>query len=607
MNENLDVIRITLPEHIRNPDPNVYLSDNYIVVDFETTTLDKGSALNAENKLVLACWWTPSGGHDSCRDGEFGQERLVRAVQRADFLVAHNAKFELQWLKRCGLALEDTITWDTMIGDYVEGGNRWQLQHLGLNTCLNRRGLPTKLDTVSRMIKAGICPSEIPRGWLHAYCRQDVTTTTFLFQSQLKSCTQLPIVFTRNLATPVLADIEFNGMQLDQEKVVELWEQKEQELAALSQKLEMITGGINMNSPKQVTEYLYDELGFAERTDHNSNPVRTATGNRSAASDVIAGLRSKTVAQTEFLEVYVKAKEVSNELTKYLRKFRECCEVDDGFMQGQFNQCNTQTHRLSSSGLRYRTQFQNFPRAYKPIFKAQQEGWLIGEADGAQLEFRVAAHLGRDATAKDDIERGTDIHRVTADIIGVSRQDAKAHTFKPLYGGKSGTQAERKYYKFFADKYAGITKTQQGWIDEVLVNKYLTTEWGMKYYWPSTKMERSGYVTNSTSICNYPVQAFATAEIIPVALVYMWHYLKQMPEVQMYIVNTVHDSIINELPEDEIPLFHALSERCFLKEVYDYLQTVYDITFTVPLATGVKTAERWGVTDDETLYQLEVA
>ncbi len=42
----------------------------------------------------------------------------------------------------------------------------------------------------------------------------------------------------------------------------------------------------------------------------------------------------------------------------------------------------------------------------------------------------------------EDIKNKIDVHRFTADIIGVSRQDAKAHTFKPLYGGTTGTDAE---------------------------------------------------------------------------------------------------------------------------------------------------------------------
>ena len=40
----------------------------------------------------------------------------------------------------------------------------------------------------------------------------------------------------------------------------------------------------------------------------------------------------------------------------------------------------------------------------------------------------------------------------------MSRQDAKAHTFKPLYGGTTGTEEEKRYYKKFAEKYTDIAK-----------------------------------------------------------------------------------------------------------------------------------------------------
>jgi DNA polymerase I-like protein with 3'-5' exonuclease and polymerase domains len=579
------------------------------VVDLETTNIEKGSALNEDNRLVLGCWWTPTRGLSSCRGGEYEQDELIRACEGADFIIAHNAKFELQWLRRCGLRLEDTLVYDTQIAEYVIGGNRWQLNSLSLDACLERNSLPvSKLSTVSLMIRSGICPSEIPSDWLLKYCTMDVMACLYLYRHQINVMEEtrlLPIVYSRCLATPALADIEFNGMQLDSEAVLEMWDVKERELAELEHKLDEFTGGINWNSPTQVTEYLYDELGFAEARDYRGNEIRTATGNRSAGIDTIQRLRPTNAKQRDFLELYLEAKSINNELTKYLRKFRNCVEEAGGFLQGSFNQCNTQTHRLSSSGLRYRTQFQNFPRSYKPVFMARDKGWLVGEADGAQLEFRVAAHLGRDDDARADIESGTDIHQVTADIIGCSRQLAKAHTFKPLYGGKSGTKEERNYYKFFSEKYGGISSTQQEWIDTVLLQKWLETEWGMRYYWPNTRMERSGFVVNTTSICNYPVQALATAEIIPIALVYFWHKLKRS-DLKMFIVNTVHDSIIVELPESEIEDFHELSKQCFMEDVYRYLSNVYDMDFTVPLATGIKTAPRWGATEEETTYTMEI-
>ena len=107
------------------------------------------------------------------------------------------------------------------------------------------------------------------------------------------------------------------------------------------------------------------------------------------------------------------------------------------------------TGRLSSS----KPNFQNMPRGDKfPIKKAIQsrfENGEIIEVDFAQLEFRVAAFLSQDKQAMSDIQNGVDVHQITADIIGCDRQNAKAHTFKPLYGGMMGKKKKGNTMKHF--------------------------------------------------------------------------------------------------------------------------------------------------------------
>jgi len=597
-----------LPKHITEPDPNVYSSNNYIVVDFETTTIGRGLAVYPDNSILLACWSVgkdhpqySSNPHRSVWAGEYGLSELTEAIEQADFLIAHNAKFELQWLARCGLDLTQVVTFDTMLAEYVIGGNRWVGFQLSLQKCAKRRKLGGKTDVVSKMIKVGIDTRDIPQSWLQYYCEQDVRLTHKLFRDQLKDLTPelMAVTYSRNLLTPVLADVEMDGMQLDIDLVRTRLERVEREYAEAEAALELIAKGVNINSGPQMAEFLYDTLGFDEVKVKKGGrwiEVRTDSGRKSTSADTIGKLKCRNKEQRDFVERYTKARELWNELTKYLRKFDACGEEKGGLLHAMFNQSFTQTHRLSSRGLDYTTQFQNFPRIYKPFFKAKEEGWLVGECDGAQLEFRVAVHLGRDAVGLEDINSGTDVHKVTAGIIGCTRQDAKPHTFKPLYGGQSGTEDEKRYYKFFREKYEDITNTQQRWIDTVLDQKCLKTEWGMTYYWPDTTMDRSGYVRNTTSICNYPVQAFATAEIIPAALVFFWHRVK-VEGLRMRIVNTVHDSIIVEIPPEEVKDFHRLSKQCLIDDVYEYVSQVYCIKLTVPLGCGVKVASHWGGSD----------
>jgi DNA polymerase I-like protein with 3'-5' exonuclease and polymerase domains len=264
---------------------------------------------------------------------------------------------------------------------------------------------------------------------------------------------------------------------------------------------------------------------------------------------------------------------------------------------GQFNQAITATHRLSSSGTEFKVQFQNMAREFKPLFAARNPGWLVVEVDGAQIEFRVAAFLGQDYTAWKSIVEGEDVHTFTASTLTAAgqttdRQSAKSHTFKPLYGGQSGTKAERAYYEAFRKKYPGIAAAQLAWQYSVLREQKLRLASGLVLYFPGTKISGHGYIENSTQICNYPVQSLATAEITLIAITYLWHWMHEAG-MQGFMVNTVHDSVVCEIPPEEQELLLELSVKAFTEDVYKYLDTVYNIQFNVPLGLGFKAGEHW--------------
>lgn len=608
-----------LPAHVSAPDPALYWSDNYVVLDFETTTILKGSPLSPDNRIILACWQRPGGPVQNCFGSEYEQADLVAAIEAADFVVAHNAKFEAGWLRRCGVDLRSLVVFDTMIAEHVIGGNRYNLHQLGLDAVLKRYGFNPKEGTIAKMFKAGITTECMPESWLLKYCERDVSASHELFIAQRAKLRELgleAINYQRCLVAPCLADIEFNGMQLDSDVVLGMEKEYENRYAQLTDQFQRFCEGASPGSPAQMREFIYGKLGFTVPTDYAGRPFLTSGGDPSTRTDVLDRLKPTTARQREFLDLRGSWARLHSDLTKYIRKFADCCREDGGLLYGSFNQCSTRTHRLSSSGTKFKVQFQNFNRAFKPLFRARHADWVVGEADGAQLEFRVAAHLGRDTVALRDIVTGTDIHRYTASIInsideaeveGWQRQDAKPDTFKPLYGGYSGTPAQQRYYAAFKDKYSGVAKTQVRWTQAVLKDKRLTTEWGMRYYWPDTYMTQSGYIKNTTSIYNYPVQAFATAEIIPCALVAAWHRMRNM---KGFLVNTVHDSIIAELPPEEIDLWHEIARECLIHDAYSMIQKLYSVHLTVPLGAGVMVGSHWSNKEakaSETVYEAPLA
>ncbi len=595
-----------LPEFLINPNPEVYRNGRGLVLDFETTNKDTGSALNGDNRLVLAVWtkcgvlkdWASDGRSFYHFGSEFEQSKLIRDIRRASFLVCHNAKFELQWLKRCGVNIEELLVYDTMVAEKVILGNR--SLSLSLDAVTKRYGLVGKSALGASLVHGGVSAELVPKSVLLSYCAQDVELTLRTYYKQIQNLSDklLAVVFTRCLLTPVLADIEANGMQLDKERVLAEYTQVYSRLQELEKQQVKLTGGINLNSPKQVGEFLYDKLGFAE-VERFGKPDRTEKGGRRTDAEVYSLLKPRNKRQKEFLELKKEYTTINAAITKYLTKFKECVESpeDKGILKANFHQTNTANHRTSSTGAKYKIQFQNLDRKYKPLFRARHDVLDIVEVDGAQLEFRVAAFLGNDAKAKEDIRNEVDVHSITSKILTeagqpTDRQVAKTHTFKPLYGGSSGTDAEKVYYEAFKARYNGIYTTQKEWVENVLKTKELETPWGLQFYWDDIKVSRSGYVNRNHEIFNYPVSSLATAEIIPIALVYLWHTLKA-EEYQSFIVNTVHDSVIAEVVKSEQEGYLEIAKMCFGTRVYEYLERVYKLKFDKLLGIGYTVSKYW--------------
>lgn len=590
--------------------PENYLSDNYLVVDFETTNLSKGSALEADNRIVDAVWYlNRTKKLKATRGNEAQQNKLVADLKTVDFVVAHNAKFELQWLQRCWVDLLDVLPYCTMIGERVLAGNIDK--PLSLAETLGRYGLASKLDSVSNMIKAGWNCDDIPSNMLRFYCAVDVLQTQKLFERQKQKLVELnllPVQFTRCLTTSALADIETKGVYLDVSRVRTEYNLQTLRRGEAERALQEYCGGINWASGKQVAEVLYDQLGFSELTDRRGNPDRTSKGKRRTNKETIAALKPNNKRQAQFLELKKTFSAADAALNKTLKPFHLCAESEEPVIRFQFHQVRVATHRLSSTGSKYGVQGQNMPRAYKRLITARTEGWHIAEADGSQLEFRIAAHLGKDKVAVDDIVNKMDIHSVTASHIfgkdwaavqddpekrDLMRTKAKGHTFRPTFGGEGQTENEKNYVKYFNTRYNALATTQESWVNTVCREKKLVTQSGLIFYFPDVAVDKRGKVNCKTDIYNYPIQSLATAEIIPVAVISLWRRMLQA-KLKSFIINTVHDSVIMEVHPDEVDIIREMVKLAFIDDVGSYLLAVYGITLGVPLAAELKIGTHWG-------------
>ena len=292
----------------------------------------------------------------------------------------------------------------------------------------------------------------------------------------------------------------------------------------------------------------------------------------------------------EFAESYSRY----NALRTYLSTFVEGLKNnrdDQDIVHPDFMQCITATGRLSSRN----PNFQNMPRgstfAIRRAMVSRFNGGKILEADYGQLEFRVAGYLASDPQVYHDVEEKTDVHSVTAEIIGCSRQDAKAHTFKPLYGGTTGTDDQQRYYRTFKEKYAGVTEWHMDLQRDAVERGFITLPSGRQYAFPGSEWTDWGTATNRTAICNYPVQGFATADLLPIALVYLSKSMKGK-ELKSVICNTVHDSIVLDIyPGEEDTVTNLVVES--MMSLPQECQRRYGIDYDMPISVEVKMGPNW--------------
>jgi len=491
---------------------------------------------------------------------------------------------------------------------------------VGLDAACARWGLPAKDPFIAALMKHGVCPSEMPGHLLRDRCRRDVETTAELYEIQRARMAEegkLGVMLTRCILVPPLTEVAQAGVNLDRERVYEEYWRVSRELAEVSNELRKITGAVNMRSPKQKAKLIYETLGFEELTKYGGKPDRRPPnklwpeGQPKTDAKTLVKLKARTKTQKMFLELQKRQAKLDARLTKCLRFYKTVVDEYGGRFRAEFHQTRTETHRLSSTARQlYSSEFktelgaqlQNQPRDYKKLFCSPEPEYEVVEVDGAQLEFRVAAFLGQDRVACAEIVAGRDIHRFSAaELFKVDesavddkmRTAAKAETFKPLYGGRYGTDDQMRYYEAFRRKYAGITKVQAAWLHEVLQTKTLRMPWGMEFPFPNARMDDRGYCRDEPSVCNYPVQNLATAEIIPVSLTYLYWRCK-LSGLRVRFVNTVHDSVVAAVHREDVEEFVELAKQAFLGDTYTYLDAVYGLEMNVPLGLGVKAGEHWG-------------
>ncbi len=389
----------------------------------------------------------------------------------------------------------------------------------------------------------------------------------------------------------VLADMEHAGVLVDIEALETESSSMLEEIESLERSIYLEAGKeFNINSPQQLSEVLYEDLGLPTGR-------KSSSGQFSTAADELERLRGFHPIIDSIFEY--------RELTKLRGTFLEGLkkEIDsDGRIRTTYNQALTTTGRLSSSN----PNLQNIPirtdrgKRIRELFIASPGYVLIG-ADYSQIELRLLAHLSGDKNLSDAFNEGRDVHRVTASaLFGKSEQDITAHersvaktvNFSITYGiSDFGLSRDlgipishaRRLINRYHDKYPQV----DAWLNlqgEVAKEQgYVETLFHRRRYLPELQSQnRNLYNFGIRAAMNAPVQGTA-ADLIKIAMVNISRLLKNN-KIEARLILQVHDELIIEASEKD--------KDCVISLLREVMEQAMELS--VPLIADAKAGYTWG-------------
>jgi DNA polymerase-1 len=366
----------------------------------------------------------------------------------------------------------------------------------------------------------------------------------------------------------VLAEVEYEGFSVDADFLNNYEKQLTTASTNVAKEIATITGeeDINLRSPKQVGELLFEKMGLPAKK-------KTKTG-YSTDSEVLEDLASKTDSAIPGL--ILKYREIEKLNSTYVKALPTLINPKTNRIHTHLQQNVAATGRLSSVN----PNLQNIPirselgREVRKAFVAKDGHQLIG-ADYSQVELRILAHFSNDETMIKAFNDGVDIHARTAsevmnlEIGSVSPHDrskAKAVNFGLMYGQSSFGLAKalkisrkeaKDYITMYFQRFARVKSYLDGLKELCEKNGYAETMYGRKRYLPDIHSQNRTVKANAERVAiNSPIQGTA-ADIIKMAMVEIQNRLRQ-ENLQSKMILQIHDELIFECPNNEVEKMQEL-------------------------------------------------
>ena len=566
--------------------------------DTETTGLDQMRAdlvgLSFATEPGRA-WYVPVGH----REG--GQLPLEEVLARVKPLMedpdlakcAHNANFDLMVLANYGISPRN-VDFDTMVASHLLSRNQLGLKNLSLDV------LGIEMQQITELIGRGARQKtfdQVPIEDATPYAAADADMTARL-RSRLE-----PLVEQNNLSSlmndiemplaPVLVQMQRQGIKVDEGMLHEMARDLNEQMHKTEIELyESIGHTVNINSPQQLSDLLFNELGLPKTR-------RTKTG-YSTDANALEGMKGLHPVVDKILDY----RQISKLKSTYVDTLPELINPATGRIHTSYNQVGSATGRMSSSD----PNLQNIPirtevgRRVRSAFIAEgAPDWILFSADYSQIELRVLAHMSQDPELLEAFRRGEDIHAATASLMNEvpinevtsdQRRIAKVLNFGVIYGLSAHGIAQQtefsredgaRFIDIYFNKYPGIA----GYLEEVKARtrqtQYVETLCGRRRYMPDVNASNFNvrHAAERMAI-NMPIQGTA-ADIMKLAMIRVYDRLKR-ENLQARMLLQVHDELVFEVPRDEMDDLQAL--------VFDEMPAAMDLDVT--LKVEAKWGETWG-------------
>jgi len=513
--------------------------------------------------------------------------------------VAQNGKFDLKFLSRYDLRAVPPL-WDTMLAHYLlDPEARHGLDHLS-ETLLRYRPIPIE-QLIGKGSKQRNMRQLEPKEVL-PYAAEDADLTLQLYrhlrpriegEEHLRSLfydIEMPLV-------GVLLEMEQAGVRVDVDLLESAIVDLSTELERIEEDFRRYTpeDPVNINSPKEVGDFLFGHLGLSEK------PKKTRTGQYSTREEDLEMVADRHPAVRLVLDY----RGLSKLVNTYLVPLPMMVNPMTGRIHTTYHQAKTATGRLSSSD----PNLQNIPvrdeqgREIRKAFTANDPdaGDLFVSADYSQVELRLMAHLSGDSSLIEAFRHGADIHAATAakifgipreEVTGEMRRKAKTANFGIIYGisafglsarlGIPRGEAKELIDGYFSS-FPGVKRYIDKAIEQAHKDGYVDTLFGRRRYIQNINSRNRNLVANAERMAiNAPIQGTA-ADIIKVAMVRVARRLRE-EGFRSQMILQVHDELCFTVPGDERERLVAMVKE----EMEQVLPSL-----SVPLVADVGVGENW--------------